>query len=67
MAARVAILKIFKPLLLLNGELDRAKTWWEALERHGDSELLKSFCYDIQDGRHGGHLENLQLLSALKR
>ena len=33
---------------------------WEALWQHGDSELLKSFRSDIQDGRHGGHLEILQ-------
>ena len=38
-----AILKVFKPHLLPNGKSDLAKTWWEALERHGDSELLKSF------------------------
>ena len=27
------------------------ETWWEASEWYGDSELLKSFCSDIQDGR----------------
>ena len=32
-----------------------------------DSELLKSFCSDIQDGSQGGHLENLQTTSAIKQ
>ena len=38
---------------------------WEGvvLGQYGDLELLKSFCYRIQDGRHGGHLESLQFLS----
>ena len=58
----MAILKIFKPHQLPNGKSDRAKTWWEALGRHGDSELLKPFCYDIHDG---SHLEGLQLLPHL--
>ena len=31
---------------------------------HRDSELHKSFRSDIQDGRHGGQLENLQTMSA---
>ena len=30
------------------------------------STLLESFCYNIQYDRHGGHIENLQLLSAPK-
>ena len=30
-----------------------------ALRQHGDSELLRSFRSDIQDGRHGGYLEIL--------
>ena len=59
-----AILKFFKPHLLPNGKFEWAKTWWEALWRHEDAEFLESFCYDIQDGRHRVHLENLQLLSA---
>ena len=63
MAAIEAILKIFEPHLLLNGKSECAKTWWEALDRHGDSEWLKSFYYDIQDGRHRGQPENLQMLS----
>ena len=33
-------------------ELDWAQTWWDALGRHGDSELQKSFCSHIQDGHH---------------
>ena len=41
MAPKVAILKSFKPHLLLNGKSDLAKTWWEALGWHGNSELLK--------------------------
>ena len=35
---------------------------WEASEWHGNSVLLKSFRSNIQDGRHGGHLENLQTI-----
>ena len=40
--------------------------WWEALRRHGDSELLKPFRYDIYDGRHDSQLEDLQLLAHLE-
>ena len=39
----MAILKIFKLQLLPNGKSDWGKTWWVALGRHGDSELLKPF------------------------
>ena len=42
---------------------DWAKTWWEASECHRDYELLKLFCSDIQDGRHVGHLESVQITS----
>ena len=63
---QVAILKIFKPHLLQNGKSDWAKTWWDALGQHGDSELLKPFCYGIHDGRHSSHLEDLQLLAHLE-
>ena len=59
MAILVVILKHFKPHLLLSGKSDWAKTWWEELRRHGDSELLKSFRSNVQDGRNGGHLETL--------
>ena len=96
------------PLKTKEHPSDWAKTWWEALGWHGDSELLKTFCYvllryplwphfapgqlmpwpvnhgpslnrmsvsnfphfrhlhqnHIHDGRQGGHLESLQLLSA---
>ena len=55
-----AILKFFKRHLLPKRKSDWAKTWWEASQWHKDSELLKSFRSDIQDGRHGGHLEILQ-------
>ena len=65
MVPKVAILKIFKPHLLLNGKSDWAKTRWKALGRHGDSELLKLFCNDIRDGCHSSHLEDLQLLAHL--
>ena len=51
MAAMMAILKIVKPDLLPNGKPELAKTWLEALGWHGDLELLKAFCYDIQAGR----------------
>ena len=50
MAAVAAILKFFKQRLLENHKLDWAETLWEALEQHRDSELLKLFCSDIQDG-----------------
>ena len=56
MAAMAAILKIFKRHQLPNGKSDSAETWLGALGRHGESELLKSFRSDIQDGRYGGHL-----------
>ena len=46
-AATASILKIFKPHLLLNAKLDWAQAWLEALGRHGDSELLKSFHSNI--------------------
>ena len=39
---------------------------WMALGRHGDSELLKTFCYDTHDGGHSCHLEGLQLLALLE-
>ena len=61
-----AILKFFKRHLLPNCELDWAKTRWEASQWHRDSELLESFCSDIQDGCHGGHLEILQTTSIPK-
>ena len=32
----------------------------------GDLELLKWFPSDVQDGYHGSHLENLQIISAPK-
>ena len=66
MASKVAILKIFKPHLLQNGKSDWAKNWWEALGRPGDSELLKTLCYDIHDGHHSIHLEDLLLLAHLE-
>ena len=59
----MTILKISKPHLLPNGKSDWAETWWEALRRHGDSKLLKPFCYYIHDGRHSSHHEGLQLLA----
>ena len=43
MAAKVAILKIFKPHLLPNGKSDWAETWWEELGRHGEPEMLNHF------------------------
>ena len=65
MAAMSTILKIFK-YLLPDRKLDWVETWWEALEQHRDSELLKSFHSDIQDDHHDGHFENLQTASALE-
>ena len=64
-----AILKILKRHLLTNStntNSGRAETWWEALGRCGDSELLNLFHSDIQDGRHGGHFEILQTSSPPK-
>ena len=63
MATAGAILKVFKWHLLPYYKSDWAKTWWEAFERHGDSELLKSFRSDIQDGHHSSHLEIIQTTS----
>ena len=63
---KVAILTIFKPHLLPNGKSDWAKTWWEALGLYRDSALLKPFCYDIHEGFHSSHLEDLQLLGHLE-
>ena len=57
MAAMVASLKILKQHLYPKGNSDYAETWWEALGRHGDSELLNLFHSDIQNGR----LEILQM------
>ena len=62
----MAVLKILKPHLLLNGMSDCAKTWWEVLGRHGDSDLLKTFCYNILGGHHSSHLEDLLLLTHLE-
>ena len=53
MATMVAVLKILKRHLLPNGKSDWAETWWEALGRHGDAELLNSFHSDICDGCQG--------------
>ena len=41
--------------------------WWKALGRHGDLKLLNWFHSNIQDGCHGGQLENLETTSALER
>ena len=53
-------------------DISRAKSWielklrGEALWQFGDSELLKLFRSDIQDGRHGSHIEILQSTSPPK-
>ena len=65
MAASI-ILKILKPHLLRNPKSDWAQTWWMALGPYEGIELLKSFHSDIQDGRHVGHLGNLQMASPPK-
>ena len=52
--------------LICSWKSDWAKTWWEAFGRHRDSALLKPFCYDIHDGCHSSHLEDLQLLAHLE-
>ena len=61
-----AILKIFSCYLLPNCKSDGAETWWKASGQHGDLELLKHFHSDINEGRYGNHLENLQITSAPK-
>ena len=57
MATMAAILKFFKLHLLPNRKSPWAETEMGGIIR--DSELLKSFCSDIQDDRHG-RLEILQ-------
>ena len=52
----VAIMKFIKQHLLLNPKSHWAETWWEASQWHRDSELLKLFHSDIQDGRLGCHI-----------
>ena len=58
---------LVKPFLLPNAKWDSAKTLLEAQGPIEIQNCLKSFCYDMPDGRQGGHLENLQLLSAPER
>ena len=65
MTSTAAILKFFKGHLP-NRKSDWAETWWKASERQRDSELLKLFRSAIQEGRLGGHLENLETTSAPK-
>ena len=57
----VAILKVFNCYLFPNSKSDGVETWWKASGQHGDLELLEWFRSDIQGGRHGSHLESLQL------
>ena len=59
MAAKVAILKIFKHVC--------PRIRREALGWQWDLELLDSFRSNIQVGRHGGQLENLETTSAVER
>ena len=62
-SSKSAGIKILERHLLLDQWSDGAETWWEALWLHGDSELLKLFRSDIQDGCYDGHLEILQSTS----
>ena len=58
MATMMAILKIFFSLLLLTKkpvDLKLGRKHWDDI----DQKWLKSFRLEIQDGCHGGHLENL--------
>ena len=64
MAATVAILKIFNSHLLPNDNSDWAQTSCEAFWWHGDLELLNSLHSNIQEGRNGGQLENLEMTYA---
>ena len=59
-----AILKIYFLLLLLNRKANWLQTCWEALWWLVDQKQLKSCRSEIQDGRHGGHLENLVFASS---
>ena len=61
------ILKVFSCYLLLNSKSDGVETWWKASGQYGDFELLKWFRSDIQNGHHGSHLENLQIISATEQ
>ena len=63
MATMAVSLKIFKsaPILWIEPKLGRG-----AFGGHGDSELLKSFCSDIEDGHHSGHIEIVQTISPLE-
>ena len=64
-AATAAILKFLKQHLP-NRKSDWAKTERETSQWHRNSELLKSFRSDIQDGRHGSHIGILQTTSLPK-
>ena len=64
MTATMTILKFFKRYLLSNCNLDGAEIWREASEQHKNSDWLRPFCSDIQDGSHGGHIENLETTAA---
>ena len=62
MAATVAILKFSNDITSQTISQIEPKRR-EALDRYRDSELLKWFRSNIQDGYHGGHLEILQTTS----
>ena len=58
------VLKVFNCYLLPIRKPDGAETWWKALGKHGDIELLKWFRSDIQNGHIGSHLEYLQIFKS---
>ena len=61
MSKMATTLKLFKEHLLPTEPCRIKLKQWDASRGLGDSESLKSFHSDIQDGCHGGHLENLEL------
>ena len=67
MATTAAILNVFNFYLLPKHKSDGAETWRNASGQDGNSELLKGFSSDIQDGHHGSYLESLQITSATER
>ena len=67
MAAMAAILKVFSCYLLPNSKSDGREACWKALGQHGDLELLKWIGSDIQEGHHGSHFENLQIIPATEK
>ena len=60
-----AILKSYRQHLTQDRKSDWNETWWEVSGRHGDSELLKSFRSDIEDGPWRPSWNYLNVISSL--